>query len=240
MFDAQKEIILNVAKTVADRVCDSFDEINMLRHVNETICFAGLKEYRIAESESDSVRKVSATFELTLVGKRNLSAEKLCLLADTCLVPKLYEKPTVKEISRKACSYSKEHQRYMLSLLVSFADECECGFSPAFSVSFGNDDWSIFDECEISNSCKMFELASLSGSSLHGVVADKPLSVCLKAHGSTSGIIERYDAASHLKQCYTSLTVDGVNLGTLFVNSVSCDICADKATLCVQLSEVNA
>lgn len=240
MFDAQKELLFECVKSVADRVYDSFDEMNMLRHVNETVCFAGLKEYRISETGADDARSVSATFEVTLLGKRTLSAYQLCKLTDSQLIPKLYALPMVKEISRKSCSYSKEHQRYMLSLLVGFADECECDFLPAFSVSLNGDDWSIFDECEITNSCKMFELSSISGDSLHGVVADRPITVSLKAKGAVTGMLEKYTAASQLKQCYKSLTIDGVNLGVLFVNSVSCDINADKATLCLQLSEVNA
>lgn len=240
MFDVQKETIINSARAVADRVCNSFDEINMLRHINETICFAGLKEYRIIESGSDGVRSMDATFEVTLLAKRGMSAENLCLLADEKLIPNLCEYPTVKDISRKSCAYSKEHQRYLLSLLVTFADECECDFSPDFQVSLGGNDWSIFDECVINNECKLYQLATVTGKYLQGIKSDSPLSVTLKAHGSVSGILVKYASASQLKHTFTSLTVNGVELGTLYVNSVLCDVRANKATLCVQLSEVNA
>lgn len=240
MFESQKAIIITALQGIADRVCESFDEMNMLHHINETLGFVGLNEYRCATPSGDGKRSFDTTFEISLLGKRSMTASELCIIADNSLVPKLYECPTAAEVIRQECVYSKEHQRYLLTVVVKFKSEYDCAYSPDFTVTFSDEDWSIFDECEIANEYKMYELTTVTGGNLHGIKASRPLSVTLKAHGSVGGILKKYALASPLKGSYKVVSIDGTLLGVLMVGGVYCDISDGKARLTIKLDEVNA
>lgn len=239
MLDEQKSLITAAASGIFDRVLDSFDGINMLHHINENLCFVGIKEYGVSKSRGDSVRDIAAIYQVTILGKRGLSASELSSLVDDELIPALYADSSVREITRHTPTYSKEQQRHMLSILVNFELESESEFLPEFEVYLGGAGYSIFDECAIDSECKLYQLATVTGKCLQGIKSDSPLSVTLKAHGSATWILEKYTELAAYKQSFKSLVIDGVSIGVLLVSGVICDIKGNGATLTLRLTEVN-
>lgn len=240
MLDEQKSLITTAASGIFDRVLDSFDGINMLHHINENLCFVGIKEYGVSESKGDGARNIAAVYQVTLLGRRGLSASELSTLVDDELIPTLYADSSVREITRHTPTYSKEQQRHMLSIIVKFEIESESSFLPEFKVYLDGISYSIFDECVIDSECKLYQLATVTGEYLQGIKSDSPLSVTLKAHGSVTWILKEYSELAAYKQSHKLLVINGVTIGALLVSGVTCDINENGATLTLRLTEVNA
>ncbi len=240
MFEVIKESIASKLKEIFDRVADSFEQRDILTHLNETAAFIQVYEYACKEpcSEGGELKDVyDVTFRVTALSSRAMSAASLCNLVDEIALPTL---STVDldglSFERHPVRFSREQGRYELTLDIK-GNVISQPYAPSHTVLIDGVQWSSFNNIKVTDSVKMYKLGCASGTVLSGKARNEPKTVTLKAKVSKDEGMSLYGSFAPNKGLPSILVIDGVSFSLMLLSSVTCDMSVNDAWVTLEYTE---
>lgn len=244
MLVEQLNIIKSSVESFFDGVYDSFESINMNEHLNETLCFVGISGYKMGKSLPNvagvGYSPLNATFTVTALGKRNMSANDLVGYVDSRAVPAVrLTDLEVLSINRKPCVYSKEHGRYSVSFEIETYREQPTAYASKLSVLFGTTSFAFFNDWECLQGYKTYKLGSLYGNSICGTVRKEPCEIAVKGELIASAGQTAYLTVSAYLGTVMSLSLDGTLFSNMLLKEVEYEKNGESASIVAKFCEVS-
>ncbi len=243
MFDTQIQKITQALEPLFDRVEDSYERLNILSHLNDTVAYISVESYTQRGSEydtTDSYAIYEATVRVDAVASRKMTAAELAALVDKQVVPAiaLLDMDTL-SISRRPCEYSKEQGRYIISVDIKLRVAVDGKIAP-HTVAINSTPWSIFGEVSVKDSAKLYTLGCANGDLISGLARQEPKTVTLKAKVRADVGMEIYNIFASAKGGVSSLTIDSVSFNMMMLCTVSCDMNDGSAVISLEYREVTS
>ena len=244
MLTDQLNILKDTVDDFFDGTYDSFESLNMNEHLNETLCFVGVSEYKLGRAlpnaVSIGVSPLYTTFTVTALGKRNMSASELVSYVDGSVIPAVrLSILNIRAINRKSCVYSKEHGRYSLSFEVETFCEQTSSFTTSLNVFFNGTYYGFFSDWSISQGYKTYKLGTIYAGSVSGISRKEPNELTVSGELIASEGKEAYSSVAQFLGTVVTVSVDGILFPNLLLKEVKYEKNGESAKLIARLCEVN-
>lgn len=243
MLREQLNILKDAVDDFFDGTYDSFDSLNMNEHLNETLCFVGVSEYKLGRAlpnaVSTGVSPLYATFTVTALGKRNMSASELVSYIDSSVIPAVrLSILDVRAINRKPCIYSKEQGRYSVSFEVETYCEQSSAYTASLNVFLNGTYYGFFSDWSVSQGYKTYKLGTIYAGSVSGISRKEPSELSVSGELIASQGKEAYSSVAQYLGTVVTVSVDGILFPNLLLKEVKYEKNGESAKLTARLCEV--